>query len=177
MPTESEQGRDKSWHGSPSGVAMGALAGAIATFAMTSAMTRLFGCLPPKDRYPLPPTQITGRLMGAQDATAALVAHFGFGAIGGALYAAMTGSRALIPGMVYGGAVWGGSYLGWIPATSLLRPAHDHPKARNALMLAVHGVWGAGMVLALRELERAAGSAFAPGPALDADPGRPWFAD
>lgn len=148
---------------------LGALAGATATFAMTAAMTRLFARLPARERYPLPPTQITSRLFGSESASAALVAHFGFGAIGGALFSAITRTRSAGLGSLYGGAIWLGSYLGWIPAASILRPAHRHPAARSLLMLAVHGVWGVAMVLALSELERAAEQGFAPGPALDAD--------
>lgn len=138
-------------------------------FAMTSVITRLFVRLPAANRYPLPPTQITRKMIGAHSATAALLAHFGFGAIGGALYGATARLRGVLPGLWYGSAVWFGSYFGWIPAISVLRPAYSHPASRNGLMLAAHGVWGAVMVLALREIERAAESAFAPGPTRDAD--------
>ncbi|MCA1636528.1 MAG: hypothetical protein LC802_23280 [Acidobacteria bacterium] len=46
-------------------------------------------------------------------------------------------------------AVWAGSYLGWLPAAGILRPATEHPPRRTALMIAAHVVWGvaAGLVV------------------------------
>jgi hypothetical protein len=91
-----------------------------------------------------------------------LAAHFAYGALTGAIFA-LGRHRGAGAGAAWGLAVWAGSYLGWIPAARLLTPATRHPRRRNALMLAAHGVWGAALAVGLREVEAAAGSAFAAG--------------
>ncbi|AWJ94888.1 hypothetical protein Sp245p_34350 (plasmid) [Azospirillum baldaniorum] len=133
----------------------GAIAGLAGTVAMTAAMRAMFRALPEKDRYPLPPRLITDRVVGPtglmdaldeperRDLTLAL--HYGYGAAAGALYPAVAqrvGGPAAVTGIGYGLAVWGASYLGWIPAMRILTPATRHPRARNSLMLAAHVVWG-----------------------------------
>ncbi len=133
----------------------GAIAGLAGTVAMTAAMRAMFRALPEKDRYPLPPRLITDRVVGPtglmdaldeperRDLTLAL--HYGYGAAAGALYPAVArrvGGPAAVTGIGYGLAVWGASYLGWIPAMRILTPATQHPRARNGLMLAAHVVWG-----------------------------------
>ncbi|MGR0185711.1 hypothetical protein [Azospirillum aestuarii] len=133
----------------------GAIAGLAGTVAMTAAMRAMFRALPEKDRYPLPPRLITDRVVGPtglldaldeperRDLTLAL--HYGYGAAAGALYPAVAqrvGGPAVATGIGYGLAVWGASYLGWIPAMRILTPATRHPSARNSLMLAAHVVWG-----------------------------------
>ncbi|CAO3381937.1 hypothetical protein [Azospirillum argentinense] len=135
--------------------AAGAIAGLAGTVAMTAAMRAMFRSLPEKDRYPLPPRLITDRVVGPtglmdaldeperRDLTLAL--HYGYGAAAGALYptvAQRVGGPAAVTGIGYGLAVWGASYLGWIPAMRILTPATRHPRARNGLMLAAHVVWG-----------------------------------
>lgn len=154
-------------------IVSGGLAGAFATLPMTAAMRRLHDRLPPDEQHPLPPRELveaagswlppsfTGR-----DAT--MVAHFGYGALAGVLFAGVFRGRSLPAGIGFGLAVWGASYLGWIPAAGLLKPATRHATRRTALMLAVHAVWGAALVMGLRELEAADG-AFGPGPLRDAD--------
>jgi len=149
----------------------GALAGLSATTAMTAAMRHLWPRLSAEDRYPLPPREIIEEVkpIGGENASRiqTLLAHFGFGALAGTLYAALPGRRP--NGVLYGLAVWAGSYLGWIPALSILEPATRHPAERNLLMLAVHVVWGAALAASLSELEGATKSIFADGPAADAD--------
>ena len=51
--------------------------------------------------------------------------------------------------------------MGWIPALNLLEPATEHPARRNALMIAVHLVWGTATAEALRELAAARETIFA----------------
>jgi hypothetical protein len=151
-------------------VIYGALAGLVATMAMTAAMNRMSDRLPRRSRYPLPPREITERLAPAVPQrtlpAATTLAHFGFGALAGALHAA-TPARSL-PGPFYGAAVWLASYWGWVPASGILLPAHRHPPERNALMLVAHLVWGAALSLSSRELERAVRGPFAGGPLSDA---------
>ena len=121
-------------------------------------MIALHKALPGADREPLPPRQITENAaveagvhhkLDADDRTAATaVAHFGYGATVGAGYVPMAGKSGLHPaaeGALYGLAVWGGSYLGLMPASGLYKSATDEPAARNAMMIAAHLVWGAAL--------------------------------
>ncbi|TIT01673.1 MAG: hypothetical protein E5W72_03175 [Mesorhizobium sp.] len=138
-------------------IVSGALAGLAATLAMTIAMRRLHALLENRERYPLPPREIVERVLIAgdeQDArTSTLLAHFGFGALTGSVFALLPVRRG--SGVLYGLGVWALSYLGWIPAAHILAPAWRHPVYRNLLMLAVHVVWGATLSTSLSELEAA----------------------
>jgi hypothetical protein len=124
---------------------------------MMGAMHR---ALPPNEREPLPPRQITqnaaaaaGVALGADEETreaATLAAHFGYGASAGSLYAPFAGSTRLPPvveGALYGMLVWGGSYLGILPGAGLYRSAKDETAGRNVLMMSAHLVWGASLGL------------------------------
>ncbi len=147
-------------------VLLGALAGLAATGPMTLAMKLMHERLPRGERYPLPPRQVTEGLAEKAGVnrhldeegreTATWVSHFAYGAACGALYGAASGKRvdehALLAGMGFGVAVWAGSYLGWLPAAGILSPATEHPARRNALMIAAHLVWGAGVGVALEKL-------------------------
>jgi hypothetical protein len=150
-------------------IAFGALAGVCATMAMTVTMRQLWEHLPPAQRYPLPPREITQRSLPATGAGTALLAHFGYGALTGALYACLP-PRARPAGILYGPAVWAASYFGWVPGARILTPAHHHPAARNALMIAAHAVWGAALTSGIDELQSAARHGFGPGPLRDARP-------
>jgi uncharacterized membrane protein YagU involved in acid resistance len=141
---------------------------------MTAVMMALHQVLPGEPDSPLPPRHITenaaeaagaGEAMdnmdeGGRKATT-LAAHFGYGAAAGAAYVPLAGKSGLPPaaeGALFGLAVWGGSYLGLMPATGLYNSAKDEPAARNVLMIAAHLVWGASLgviydVLRKREIE------------------------
>lgn len=153
---------------------LGALAGLTGTAAMTAAMARLQQRLPAPERYPLPPREITGVVMGERRGERrdgvgdwAVLAHFAFGAVAGALLAAARVPARPVPMMAAGVGVWAGSYFGWVPAMGILKPASDHPARRNALMAGVHLVWGAATALTLRELYHARRTMFAAGPLKD----------
>ena len=133
----------------------GAVAGFVATVPMTVAMELMHRQLPESERYPLPPREIVMEV--AEEAGvkehldeperlgATLAAHFAYGTAIGALYAPLAQKLELPPalgGAGYGLAIWAGSYLGWLPAMNILRPATEHPARRNALMIAAHLVWG-----------------------------------
>ncbi|WP_448206335.1 hypothetical protein [Azospirillum sp. sgz302134] len=133
----------------------GALAGLAATVPMTWAMNRLHRQLPERARYPLPPRLITERVAteaGVGDAMTerqhellALAGHYAYGAATGAGFAPVlraVGGAPVATGVAYGLGVWAASYLGWIPAVGILRPATEHPAERVGMMLAAHVVWG-----------------------------------
>lgn len=144
----------------------GAVAGTLATVPMTAVMLALFSRLPKAQKYPLPPYEITmmvtrragglDRLMSQRARTfASLLAHFGYGACTGALYPYLGTENSRHPalwGGTYGVAVWVLSYLGWIPAARILRPATEHPARRNSLMIVAHLVWGAATALISQRL-------------------------
>lgn len=139
-------------------VLRGALAGAIATVPMSAVMTTMQRALPAREQYPLPPKEITAKLAdeaGIQDDlrepelnALTMLAHYGYGATGGSAYAIAEGvlpGRPAVKGMLFAMGVWTGSYLGWLPAANILKPATEHPVRRTALMIAAHLVWGASL--------------------------------
>jgi uncharacterized membrane protein YagU involved in acid resistance len=159
---------------------IGAVAGFVGTMAMTAAMRRLHRRLPQEERYPLTPREIVDSMsdqldvpladQAARDVT--IAAHFLYGAAVGALVAAANPDPGKRSGAVAGVAVWLASYMGWIPAVGTLEPATSHPARRNALMIAVHLVWGSTTAMAMRELRLARETIFAQGEDKDAPPGR-----
>lgn len=152
-------------------LAIGAIAGFVATMAMTSAMRRLHRQLPPKESYPLPPREITEQMLAPPRKTApdlTLVAHFAYGAGCGALLAAASPRIGRLGGALAGGGIWLASYMGWLPAFGVLKPASAHPPRRNLVMLGAHFAWGWSAAEAMRELGSARATIFAAGPARDA---------
>lgn len=145
----------------------GGLAGALATLPMTVAMTAMHRTLPEQERYPLPPKQILEQLAGwvelrklneAELNVLTMLAHVGYGAVAGALYASagrLGPGNPAVKGVVFGLGVWTTSYLGWLPWAGILTPATEHPARRNGLMIAAHVVWGAGLGLLQVRLRRA----------------------
>lgn len=154
---------------------IGAIAGIAGTVAMTSAMARLHRRLPPAERYPLPPREIVETVAAkagaplddeaAKDAT--IAAHFAYGAAAGAAIAAANVRPGPLSGAASGVTIWIGSYLGWISGTGILAPATLHPRARNALMIGAHVVWGLATARAMRELVLARETMLRPGPLVD----------
>lgn len=142
---------------------VGTLAGALATVPMTAVMLGLHRRLPAEERYPLPPREITQvmalkaglhREVAPQLTRLSLIAHFGYGAATGALYAQFLhrSKSPLVAGSAYGIVIWAVSYLGWLPAAGILQPANRHPNRRNAMMIAAHLVWGASLAVLERHL-------------------------
>ena len=155
---------------------IGGIAGFAGTLAMTAAMRRMHKRLPAQERYPLTPREIVdsgAKQLGvplpdrpARDVT--LAAHFAYGAMMGAVIAALNPDPKKKTGAAAGLAVWVASYMGWIPAVGNLEPATEHPPRRNALMIVAHLVWGATTAAAIRELRLSRESIFAKGPDKDA---------
>ena len=151
---------------------LGGIAGFVATLPMTVAMRALHRRLPEEERYPGTPRELIDSVGGedlpeqpAVDLT--IAAHFLYGAATGSLVAAAAPRPTLATGAAAGTAIWAASYLGWIPAAGLLRPATSHPPRRNAMMIAAHLVWGTSTALVLRELLRDRDTIFAGGPDAD----------
>lgn len=99
-------------------LALGALAGCIATVPMTWAMEAMHRRLPQEERYPLPPRQIAMRVaedVGVKEHLdqgerlgVTLLAHFGMGSAAGALYGLLVRPQRL-PGPPGWGNFWPGS--------------------------------------------------------------------
>ena len=150
---------------------IGGIAGFVATMAMTSAMRRMHRKLPAEERYPLTPREITEQALAPPPGAApdlTLAAHFAYGAGCGALLAAANPRMGRFSGALAGGGVWLASYMGWIPAFGLLKPATAHPLRRNLVMLGAHFAWGWSTAEGMRELGKARATIFAAGPARDA---------
>ena len=134
---------------------VGALGGLSATGPMTIVMIILHRILPFKERYSLPPREITVHLAQKADlhkklnsearAALTLINHFGYGALAATAYALIEsrfGANSIVKGLAFGAAVWVVSYFGLLPAAGILEPATKHPPSRNLLMMAVHLIWG-----------------------------------
>lgn len=74
-----------------------------------------------------------------------LAAHVAYGTGSGVVYGLVRGALPGPPwssGLIYGGALWGISYLGLMPLLGLYPfPSDDRP-SRVAVMIAAHGVYG-----------------------------------
>ncbi len=134
---------------------VGALGGISATGPMTIGMICLHRRLPHRHRYALPPREITlhavkalglqGKLGSTARAAITLINHFGYGALAASVYSlveARVPTSPIVKGPLFGALVWLVSYLGLLPATGVLESATEHPRSRNALMFAVHLLWG-----------------------------------
>lgn len=142
----------------------GFVAGLGATLPMTIAMRIGYELLPPQERYPLAPREITERLtdtLGMRPASehneyaTTIVAHYLYGAILGSLFTNSVSHRyhTMLGGLGYGLIVWGGNYLGVLPATGLHQIAIKTPLRRNVLMIGAHIVWGASFGVLLQVIE------------------------
>ncbi len=144
----------------------GATAGVMGTVAMSALLVagRMAGLLGPP-----PPRRITERIAEHTGADRALsrpafeaswmAAHVGYGAVCGALYAVVRRALPASPlaaGLLFGGLVWGGSYLGLLPALGIYRGPAEESGSTTGVMIAAHAVYGTATALAetrLRELE------------------------
>lgn len=156
----------------PSDVIIGAAAGVVATVPMTIVMEELHRALPGEHDGPLPPREVTqgirdqlgGDPSCSQESNlerATLLLHYAFGGAAGALFPLVAPRRlpaALGAGVLYGLSVWGGSYLGMLPALGVRHHARHDSAARTGMMIAAHVVWGAtlGLILSRRPGLRAA---------------------
>jgi uncharacterized membrane protein YagU involved in acid resistance len=134
---------------------LGSICGVVATGPMSVAMVLLHRRLPVRERYPLPPREITTRILAHfakpkeidQSTRSAVtwLAHFSYGAAAGAVYAEAERhipGRAVVRGPFFGLLLWAVSYLGLLPSLRILTPATEHPLKRSALMIVAHLIWG-----------------------------------
>src|SRR4030095_17099205 len=79
--------------------------------------------------------------------------HFRCGAADGAVYGALPWTRRnLTSGVLYGLAVWAGSYGGWLPAAGLAAPLGRRTKEHIGLMVLAHVMWGSVLGASVRRL-------------------------
>jgi uncharacterized membrane protein YagU involved in acid resistance len=138
-------------------VLRGSLAGLAATAPMSLAMRAGEKFIPVHDKGHLPPRRVTENLLSKlglrkflpreHRETAALLAHYGFGAAAGALFGVTAARTTSIPKPVSGAAVgvlvWAASYLAGLPAAGLHANMADEPLERSVQMIGAHLVWGA----------------------------------
>ena len=147
--------------------AVGGAAGLGAAVVMSLFMGLARRALPPEERGPLPPRTVTKNLLRAagrpiddapnpDQASAALVAHLGYGAALGALYGPLAGATRLAPaaeGLGYGLLAWAVNYPLLLPAVGLIAPVDRETPRRTALMVAANGLFGAVLGLFTRALD------------------------
>jgi uncharacterized membrane protein YagU involved in acid resistance len=144
----------------------GWIAGLIATVPMTLFMKAAHRRLPLRQRYVLPPREITDRLLRKAGVRQELgetkmrgvttLAHFGFGANAGGLYGLV--SRGLnwpapVMGPVFGLLVWAISYIGVLPMAGLFPKSPREPLKRHVLMIVAHLVWGATLAASMQTIK------------------------
>jgi hypothetical protein len=131
----------------------GAVAGTVATGLMSGLM---LGAGRLGVTGELPPDKIASKLLdragvdrseGQQDALASLL-HVGFGAGAGAAFGVVVPRVPLPPlplGIAYGAAIWGVSYMGWVPGLGIMPAADDDRRGRQVVMFAGHLIYGAAL--------------------------------
>jgi len=133
-----------------SSIPKGALAGAVATGAMTVHMlwaerTGRVDDLAPEHITEAGLAAVGVRPSEGEHAAATTLAHLGFGASAGALYALVARRWAsnMAIGVAYGLAVAAASYQGWVPALGILPPLSDASGGRRNELLVSHVIYGA----------------------------------
>jgi uncharacterized membrane protein YagU involved in acid resistance len=133
-------------------LARGALAGLAATVPMTVMIgagraAGLVGTPPPVEI-----TENVAEQAGEQPdrqspefQAAWLAAHAGYGAACGVIFAAIRPvlpRSDLVAGLLFGGAVWGVSYINLMPSLNLYPAAQDDSNQRQVVMITAHAVFG-----------------------------------
>jgi hypothetical protein len=147
---------------------VGATAGAAATVAMSALMlgakrAGITGSLPPELIARDALRAVGQELPDDEEEQVVAVAHLGFGAAAGALFALLTmgaeaprrsNAIAASAGMLYATGIWLVSYQGWVPAMGIMPPASRDRRGRVATMLAAHWVYGAALGVLATALRR-----------------------
>ena len=84
------------------------------------------------------------------ETSAAKALSFGYGMTFGALYAALRpkGGSILLDGVLLGLLTWAAGYLGWLPATGLMRPVWKQSAPEAIAPVVRHAAFGAATVAA-----------------------------
>lgn len=87
---------------------------------------------------------------------AAQTLHFDYGSTFGTLYGAI-GPRdhVVVDGVAIGITTWAAGYLGWLPATGLMKPIWKQKPTQVVIPLAMHLVFGVVVAATYRALQRA----------------------
>ncbi len=133
----------------------GLTTGAVATVPFTAIMFGGKYLFPAHEARAVPPKQITARIVDSVSPVtvsepslnlATTFAHFGYGAMTGAIFESMTKSyhgNKVVAGVAFGVGVWALSYMGWLPSLGLQPSITRQPRGRNVTMIAAHLQWGA----------------------------------
>jgi hypothetical protein len=126
------------------------VAGLVATGAMSGGMAvaKLLGIM----QTP-PPKQIVARAEKKVDvhqdqesfSVTWLAAHVAYGTASGVVYGLVQGllpKNSHVAGLIYGGVLWAGGYLGLMPVLGLYPFPENDDTSRMAVMIAVHGLYG-----------------------------------
>lgn len=123
-------------------LAIGAIAGFVATMALTSTMRRLHGRRPGDSATP----------PAAANPELKLALSFAYGAACGAALAAASARPGRVAGTLAGGGLWLASHMGWLPRFAALPKAEKETLKTRFTALGGHLAWGWSAAEAIREL-------------------------
>jgi uncharacterized protein YndB with AHSA1/START domain len=146
----------------------GAASGALASVPMSAWLIWMRARDPRRAAKLAPPREITGnalRAIGLEDDAndrqlwaATIAMHTGYAAAMGAVYGLLGRRARFLPaplrGAAFGGAVWGASYFGWVPAVGLGKSARKQAHATRAAMVRTNVGWGAGTAVLFAGMRR-----------------------
>jgi hypothetical protein len=149
-------------HSLPTRIALGAVAGVAGTMVM-QAMMMTSGKFLPESKPPI--KQDPGKFMldkvpidlpESVRPLAEKSLHLGYGMTSGAIYGALRARRgsAVFDGALLGIGVWAAGYLGWLPATGLMPPVHQHEPQQIAVPIVQHALFGVAVAAAYDGLMR-----------------------
>jgi len=143
-------------------LALGAAAGAVATFVMQGMLEQGQKHIPEgtppirkdpgefmldKAKAVLPP------MPKKVEAAAAKSLHLGYGVTAGLIWSLLPHSRwNAAEGAVLGLGVWAAGYLGWLPALDLMPPISDQTKTQIAVPVVEHALFGVAVAKAFEAL-------------------------
>ncbi|HEV2720276.1 MAG TPA: hypothetical protein VG323_09690 [Thermoanaerobaculia bacterium] len=144
----------------PQRLALGAVAGAAATFVMQGMMMASKKYLP-ESKPPMKkdPGEFMVEKVGLPDSLKPLGANtlrLGYGMTSGAIYAALRPRRSmpLFDGALLGLGVWAVGYLGWLPATELTEHISEHEPKQIIVPIVQHAIFGVAVAAAYDGLMR-----------------------
>jgi len=96
------------------------------------------------------PSRVQEYVPDKAEALAANALRLGYGSIFGAIYglSRRRGGSSLVEGPILGIAAWAAGYLGWLPATGLMRPVWKQKAHQAITPAAEHALYGMATVAA-----------------------------